>query len=236
MGNSYPLKIGTKLGDAVAPDYRPDGRVSPGHLTGRQAIVDRHRRIAEILNRKRGLSSAVIGRLQERPGMFADMPIRPRRKSAGRRRRHVLPGRSMPASFQEILLAFEFVGSSNVGMHEAFLCRRTGKIYWRSEFSDLDELNDELPDDVEDDEKYAAIPDKRELGLGKPMVLDFAREFLPKDFDEVRYVFSKRGAYKKFRALLIRRNVLERWYDFESKATERALREWCELNSIEVAD
>ncbi len=101
----------------------------------------------------------------------------------------------MPASFQEILLAFEFVGSSGGGMHEAFLCRRTGKIYWRSEFSDLDEMNDELPDDVEDDEKYTAIPDKRELGLGKPMVLDFAREFLPNDFDEVRYMFSKRGAW-----------------------------------------
>src|SRR3977135_2272400 len=77
---------------------------------------------------------------------------------------------------------------------------------------------------------------KRELGLGKPLVLDFAREFLPGDFDDVSYIFSKRGAYKKFRALVIRRNVLERWYDFESKATERALREWCKDNSIEVAD
>jgi hypothetical protein len=36
MGNSYPLKIGTKLDDAGCPDYRPDGRVCPGHLTGRQ--------------------------------------------------------------------------------------------------------------------------------------------------------------------------------------------------------
>ena len=115
------------------------------------------------------------------------------------------------------------------------MCRRTGKIYWRSEFSDLDEFNDELPDDIEDEENYIAIPDKRELGLGKPLALDFAREFLPDDFDEVRYMFSKRGAYKKLRSLLIRKSALERWYDFESKATERALREWCEFNSIEVA-
>ena len=145
----------------------------------------------------------------------------------------------MPVSFQEILTAFEFVGTGgDLGLHQAILCKPTGKIYWRSEFSDLDELNelnDEMPDDVEDDEKYVAIPDKRELGLGKPLALDFAREFLPSDFDEVRYFFSKRGAYKKFRALLIRRNVLDSWYDFESKATEQALREWCELNSIEVA-
>jgi hypothetical protein len=49
-------------------------------------------------------------------------------------------------------------------------------------------------------------------------------------------MFSKRGAYRKFRALLIRRNVLDRWYDFELKATERALRDWCEFNSIAVTD
>jgi hypothetical protein len=143
----------------------------------------------------------------------------------------------MPVSFQQILEAFEFVSmGSGPGEHQAILCRRTGKIYWHSEFSDLDELNDELPDDVEDDEKYVTIPDKRELGLGKPLVLDFAREFLPNDFDEVRYIFDKRGAYSKFRSLLARRNAVDRWHNFESKATERALREWCELNSIAVAD
>jgi len=91
----------------------------------------------------------------------------------------------MPVDFQEILGAFEFVGMSGaLGEHQAVLCRRTGKIYWRSEYSGLDELNDELPDDVEDDENYVAIPDKRELGLGKPLALGFAREFLPNDFDE----------------------------------------------------
>jgi hypothetical protein len=110
----------------------------------------------------------------------------------------------MPVSFQEILTAFEFVGFTGLGEHLAILCRRTGKIYLHSEFSDFDELNDELPDDVEDDEKYLTIPNKRELGLGKPLALEFARKFLPGDFDEVRYIFGKRKAYSKFRALLIR--------------------------------
>jgi hypothetical protein len=98
------------------------------------------------------------------------------------------------------------------------------------------ELDDELPDDVDDEEKYIAIPDKLELDLGKPLALDFAREWLPGDFDEVRYIFSRKGAYRKFRALLIRRKALDRWYEFESKATERALRDWCALNSIAVVD
>jgi hypothetical protein len=140
----------------------------------------------------------------------------------------------MPTSFQDLLLALEFVGNGDE--HQAIVCRRTGKIYWRSQFSDLDEFNDELPDDIEDEANYVAVPDKRELDLGKPLVLDFAREVLPDDFDEIGWMFGKRGAYKNFRAFLTRRNVLDRWYDFESKATERALREWCELNSIVVTD
>jgi hypothetical protein len=140
----------------------------------------------------------------------------------------------MPTSFSDLELSFEFVSSSGVGINEAFLCRQTGKIYWRSD--SLDGLDDEVPDDLDDEEKYIAIPGKRDLDLGKPLVMDFAREFLPNDFDEVRYIFNNRGAYKKFRALVTRRNVLDRWYEFESKATERALREWCELNSVELAD
>jgi hypothetical protein len=142
----------------------------------------------------------------------------------------------MTTSFQEILDAFELVSMGGVGEHQALLCRTTGKIYCYSQFSDLDELNDELPDDIEDDEKYIAIPDKRELDLGKPLVLDFVREFLPNDYDEVRHIFSKKGAYPKFRALLARRSALDRWYDYESKATERALRDWCELNAIAIGD
>jgi len=142
----------------------------------------------------------------------------------------------MPTSFADLLLSFELVSSDGGGQHEAFLCKPTGKIHWRSDTLDLDELEDELPEGVEDDDDYVAIPDKRNLDLGKPLVLNFAREFLPNDFDTVRYMFSKRGGYRTFRALLIRRNALERWYDFESKATENALREWCALNSIELAD
>jgi hypothetical protein len=139
----------------------------------------------------------------------------------------------MPVRFEEIQEAFEFVSAAGVGEHQAFLCMQSGKIYWQSDLSDLD---DELPDDIEDDEKYLAIPDKRELDLGKPLVLDFARQVLPGDFDEVRRIFSKRGAYANFKDLLIRRRVLEQWYAFAEEATARALREWCELNSIALAD
>ena len=71
---------------------------------------------------------------------------------------------------------------------------------------------------------------------GRALALDFAREFLPKDYEDVRDMFGRRGAYRNFRALVTKRRVLERWYDFESEATKHAVREWCELNEIEITD
>jgi hypothetical protein len=138
----------------------------------------------------------------------------------------------MPVHFSDLLDAFEFVSASDLDEHQAFLRKETGEIFCKSDVADLDEL----PDDVDDDAKYIAIPDKRDLDLGKPLVLDFASEFLPNDFDEIRYMFGKKGAYAKFKALLARRGALDRWYSFEEQATERALREWCDLHSIELAD
>jgi hypothetical protein len=137
----------------------------------------------------------------------------------------------MPVSFSELQLAFEFVSSGGMGENEAYLDRQSGKIYWHSEFGDNDE---ELPDDT-DDQKYISIPDKRELDLGKPLALDFAREFLPDDYDEVRYIFSRRGAYRRYKELLERRDALERRYDFSNKAEAATLREWCAVNRLATA-
>jgi Uncharacterised protein family (UPF0158) len=144
----------------------------------------------------------------------------------------------MPISFKELMETYELasMGSSEYGEQYAYLCRESGKIYWHSEFSDLEELNDELPEDIEDKDKYIQLPSKRELDLGVPLVMDFARQVLPRDFDDVSDMFRRRGAYGRFKQLLIRKRALEQWYDFEQNATERALREWCELNSIVLAD
>jgi len=122
----------------------------------------------------------------------------------------------MAVSFSDLQLAFEFVSSGGMGENEAYLDRQSGKIYWHSEVGDNDE---ELPDDI-DDEKYISIPDKRELNLGKPLALDF----------------SRRGAYRRYKELLVRRSALERWYDFSNKSEETALREWCAENGIELSE
>jgi hypothetical protein len=118
------------------------------------------------------------------------------------------------------------------GENEAYLDRQSGKIYHHSEFGDNDE---ELPDDI-DDPKYMAIPDKRGLDLGKAVVLDFVSQHLANDYDEVRRIFSRSGAYARYKAILVERSALEHWCDFSNKAQEAALREWCSENGIELTD
>jgi hypothetical protein len=141
----------------------------------------------------------------------------------------------MSPTIAEIGEAFEFANTGgDMGQFFAFICKRTGKIYYQTDFPDAIEMNDELPDDLDDEEKYVALPDKRELDLGKPLVLDFAHEFLPDDLDDVRDFFSRRGGYRKFKTLLARRGAIDRWHAFEAKATEQALRDWCALHSIEI--
>ena len=138
----------------------------------------------------------------------------------------------MAVDFSELLHAFEFVSSLGSGENTAYLCKETGKIYWRSDWA---EEVEELPDDVDDSEKYIPIPEKRELDLGKLLVLKFVRGHLPDDYDKVREIFSRAGAFARFKDLLERRHAIDRWYAFEQKATEDALRTWCEDNDIEVS-
>jgi hypothetical protein len=140
----------------------------------------------------------------------------------------------LPVSRSDLRIAFEFVSFEGGGTNEAFVCRQTGKIYWRS--PDLDESVEELPDDLETNKNYLALPSKQEFDLGKPLVLDFAARFMPDDYDKVRRIFGGRGAYHNFKMLLEERDKLKDWYDFEEQAVERALQEWCKDNSIAVAD
>ena len=139
----------------------------------------------------------------------------------------------MRVNLKDLHEAFAFVAAGSGGEHQAFLCKQSGTLYYHSELCDDFDI---LPDDIDDTGKFLPIPDKKELDLGKPLALEFTREFLPGDFDDVRQFFSRRGAYAKFKGLLDQRGALAQWYAFEAKAEEQALRDWCELNSIEVSD
>jgi hypothetical protein len=92
------------------------------------------------------------------------------------------------------------------------------------------------PDDPDDRKKYLSIPHKKALDLGRPLVFEFARQFLPDEYDEIGRIFSKRGAYARFKDLLQRKKALDRWYEFENEATEKALREWCEGSGLTIRE
>ena len=136
----------------------------------------------------------------------------------------------MPVAWEDILLAFEFVGSEDSGA-SAYLCRETGTTFLLSEIGDNFE---ELPGDIADGAKYLALPDSRDLDLGKPLVMRFAAEEFADHYDEVAAIFSRSGAYRRFRDLLTRERALDKWYAFEGAAKEEALREWCAENGVEV--
>jgi hypothetical protein len=136
----------------------------------------------------------------------------------------------MPVAWDDIFTAFEFLGSGDAG-DTAYLCRETGAVFWHSEFGDNFE---ELPDDIDDEAKYVALPNARDLDLGKPLALRFAGDEFADHYDEVREIFARRGAYRRFKDLLTREGALNNWYAFEAAAKEKALREWCAQNGVAV--
>jgi hypothetical protein len=124
----------------------------------------------------------------------------------------------------ELQGAVEWV-SDSVTDSEAFVCRRTGRIYWIADDGSLEP--GEFPEDIEDQNKYVPVPDKYELDIGVRLVLDFTKIHSPDQYEQVRSIFRRRGAYGRFKALLAERNLIERWYDFSEEQTLAVLKEWC---------
>jgi hypothetical protein len=141
---------------------------------------------------------------------------------------------SNPVSWKELLNAYELADFGEPGSHAAFFNKKSGEFVYRSEmYPDEDDV---LPEDIDENEDYIRLPDKRELDLGKHLALSFVDEYLPDDFRRVKDIFSRRGAYARFKDLLDHRKALNQWYGYERKATEKALRQWCADNKIAVTD
>jgi len=136
-------------------------------------------------------------------------------------------------TYEEISSAFEFVGSAAPMEHSAYISLDTGQIYWASELASMDE---ELPDDLDTSDRYLVVPHKNELNLGKNLALRFAAQELPGCYEEVAGIFRRKGAYGRFKQLLEDNGILEKWYKFEEEATDKALREWCAANDIQIVE
>ena len=134
----------------------------------------------------------------------------------------------MEIKFSDIELAFEYVSSATMTSNTAVLCKETGEIYYSSDYDD----GDEIPEELYDREDCIEIPHKNDLNLGRNLVFEFVEQFLPGDFERVRQIFRRRGAYGRYKNFLDDRGFLKKWHEFENTRTTETLREWCEENDI----
>lgn len=139
-----------------------------------------------------------------------------------------------PVNFDDLLNAFMWVSGDASLQYEAYVSRLTGKVYCTG----LDDfgIDEELPEDLGNEDRYVAVPHKNDLELGRDLACRFVEEHLPDSADQVYDFFRSRGAYTRFKNLLDRKGQLDHWHDYENAATEQALREWCEDNGLAVAE
>ncbi len=141
---------------------------------------------------------------------------------------------STPVNFTELVDACEWVSVAGFCDKAAYVNRESGTVHWVSDAIDADE---ELPEDIEDienDIRYLAVPNKHDLDLGRALAMGFVANHLPDSYDTVRGYFHKQGAYARFKNLLERSGCLEAWFQYETDAVAQALREWCEAKGLQV--
>jgi hypothetical protein len=136
--------------------------------------------------------------------------------------------------YDDLSSAFDFVSSGAASKHCAYVSLDTGTIYLMSELDPVEE--EDLPDDLGTSDRYLEIPHKNDLDLGKRLALRFTEEHLAHRYANVEACFRQRGAYTRFKELLAAEQSLQKWYAFEAESTERALREWCAANEIELVE
>lgn len=90
--------------------------------------------------------------------------------------------------YSDVENAYMFVSMSPPDEHYAYLNKETGETYYVSTLGD----SDELPDDLEENEKYISIPHKNDLNLSQALIFDFISANLPDEYEQVRRMFSKK--------------------------------------------
>jgi len=136
--------------------------------------------------------------------------------------------------FDNLLEAFEMGTFGTYSEFRGFIDLDTGEVHV---VSDTHELSDEGAEEIKENGNILPLPSKYDLDLGKRLVFAFAdRELSDADADKVYAFFDRKGGYRRFRDLLTRKSLLQKWYDFEEAATRKALRDWCEAHDLPVTD
>lgn len=136
----------------------------------------------------------------------------------------------MAVKLSDLILAVDFSTSGASFDSCAYVNRHSGDIFYTGDFVD----DEELPDDLDENSDYVEIPSKQAMDLGDRLVFRFSAEYLPDHVDTVQVIFSRRGAYGRFKDLLEQVGKLEEWYRYEENAVSEAVLEWCRANEITV--
>ncbi|WEN15610.1 UPF0158 family protein [Rhodanobacter sp. AS-Z3] len=142
-------------------------------------------------------------------------------------------GKQTPVTLDALEDVLLLLGGRDMYGNAVWVCRETGEKLCHSD--EFDEFGP-LPEDIDDAERYVPVPDKRDLELGKPLALEFARTQLPAGDEQACEIFSHRGAYARFKDLLEHHQSLDGWYQWEDEQTKQALRAWCADNGITLTD
>jgi sigma54-dependent transcription regulator len=139
----------------------------------------------------------------------------------------------VPLKYQDLEAALQWSSSGGPYENQAFIARATGEVHLQSANGDIEE---ELPEDIEDGTVYIAVPHKNELDLGRNLAFEFVEKHAPQVAAQIRASFHQRRAYSKFKDILERAGQLENWYSFEAAAVKRVLETWASENGFNVTN
>lgn len=130
-------------------------------------------------------------------------------------------------------LEFALMSQDSLGGDiEAYIDTQTGKVII-DEHGMFGVEDEPIPDDLFENDRYISVPYKQDLDLGSRLVFKFTSKIMPDDYEKVRNIFSKRGAYGRFKSLLENRNMIDSWHQFENEKTMQALVDWCQRNNLD---
>jgi hypothetical protein len=130
--------------------------------------------------------------------------------------------------------AFEMQCGSSYGEEvDCYISKKTGEIVHDSEAI----TGEPCPvQNIGNDPSYCHLPDKFDLDLGQHLVWNFVDEKIPALEPKIREIFSRRGAYRRWKGFLDKHDLLDQWYSFENKATRTALLQWSAENGVPMED
>jgi hypothetical protein len=140
---------------------------------------------------------------------------------------------STPLKYQDLETALEWSSSGASFENTAIISRMTGEVHFKSTSGYTDE---ELPENIDDETLYVAVPHKNDLDLGRELVFEFIESESPSHVGVVAAFFRQRGAYSTYKNFLERESLLDKWYKFESDANRRALLRWALENRFTVTE